>query len=78
MKLILQQTVDSKTSKYKEQAQELINQIKAKDYDSTWTEAREAKPKTDNTKIFKVLAEIKEVAEAEGYEDILSILEGVI
>ena len=75
---ILQQTVDSKTSKYKEQAQELINQIKAEDYDSTWLEAREAKPKVDNTKIFKVLAEIKEVAIAEEYEDILSLLKGVI
>ena len=75
---ILQQTVDSKTSKYKEQAQELINQIKAEDYDSTWLEPREAKPKVDNTKIFKALAEVKEVAKAEGYEDILSILQGVI
>ena len=75
---ILQQTVDSKTSKYKEQAASLITQIKEGNIEPSWTEPKEAKPKTDNTKIFKVLAEIKEVAEAEGYEDILSILQGVI
>ena len=75
---ILQQTVDSKTSKYKEQAADLIAQIKKGDIEPSWTEPKEAKPKTDNTKIFKALSEVKEVAEAEGYEDILSILEGVI
>jgi len=75
---ILQQTVDSKTSKYKEQAVSLIAQIKKGDIEPSWTEPREPKPKIDNTKIFKVLSEVKKVAEAEGYEDILSILEGVI
>lgn len=75
---ILQQTVDSKTSKYKEQAAELIAKIKEGDIEPSWTEPKAAKPKVDNTGIFKVLAEIKEVAEAEGYEEILSMLEGVI
>lgn len=68
---ILDEINSSKTSKYKEQAKQMIELIANDEMEDSWSKATEKKEVvSDKVKI----AEIKALAEENGYDDILEII----